>query len=112
MSDDFISSVKVETKGAHEHVSIWVRGQLVGKLVTGPFDGERIKAALLGANVPSLALEFHVLYHLTARLVSDLARGREVDLDELIDQLRRLRPTFDACTAACSDLSSESREGH
>jgi hypothetical protein len=52
--------------------------------------------------VPALELEFHVLYHLTARLVSDLAGGREVNLDELIDQLRRLQPTFDACTAACS----------
>ena len=53
--------------------------------------------------VPSLELEFHVRYHLTGRLVSDLAAGREVNLDELIEQLRRLRPTFDACTAACSE---------
>ncbi len=45
----FITSVRVETVGAHEHVSVWVRGQLVGTLIVGPGDGERIKNALLGA---------------------------------------------------------------
>ncbi len=45
----FITSVRVETIGIHEHVSVWVRGQLVGTLIVGDGDGERIKNALLGA---------------------------------------------------------------
>lgn len=49
MTTPFISSVKIETRGAHEHVHIWVRGQLVGTLVVSPGDGDRIKQALLGA---------------------------------------------------------------
>lgn len=49
MTDDLNTSVRVEPFGAHEHVRVWVRGQLVGTLITRPGDGERLKNALLGA---------------------------------------------------------------
>jgi hypothetical protein len=49
MPKDFITSVKVATHGGHENVQVWVRDELVGALIVGPGDGERIKNALLGA---------------------------------------------------------------
>jgi hypothetical protein len=49
MPRDFITSVKVEPQGGYDHVQVWVRGELVGVLITKPDDGERIKNALLGA---------------------------------------------------------------
>jgi hypothetical protein len=49
MPEDFITSVKVEPHGGHENVQVWVRGELVGALIVGLGDGERIKNALCGA---------------------------------------------------------------
>lgn len=49
MAEEFVTSVTVNPAGAHELVSVWVRGQLIGTLTVGPGDGERIKNALLGA---------------------------------------------------------------
>ena len=42
----FITSVRIERKGMHEHVTIWIRSQLVGELVMGPGDAERFGAVL------------------------------------------------------------------
>lgn len=36
----FVTSVRVSPAGAHEYVSVWIRGQNVGTLVVGKGDGE------------------------------------------------------------------------
>lgn len=47
MTDPFISSANVETRGAHDHVHVFVRGQNIGELVCGLGDGERVRNILL-----------------------------------------------------------------
>lgn len=47
MADPFISSANVETRGAHDHVHVFVRGQNIGELVCGLGDGERVRNILL-----------------------------------------------------------------
>lgn len=103
MSDDFITSVRVELRGAHEHVSVWVRGQLVGNLIVGIGDGDRMQAVLLGmgsgADPHWLVKDFHILYRLTERLVADLDAEKVTDLGWIRLQLQRLAPAFEECEA-------------
>lgn len=47
MTEPFITSVRVETKGAHDHVSVWVQGALTGTLVVGADQGEQLRQRLL-----------------------------------------------------------------
>lgn len=47
MADRFVSSVHVETFGAHSLVSVFVRGQNVGALTCGHGDADRLRAILL-----------------------------------------------------------------
>lgn len=42
----FVSSVRVETVGGHDHVKVWIRGQSVGELVVGAGDGAPLAALL------------------------------------------------------------------
>jgi hypothetical protein len=95
----FISSVKVETKGAHEHVHIWVRGQLVGTLIMSQGDGARMKAAL---GDPSwLVKDFHVLYHVAEveAVQAQLDGYDTANRRDLSRQLARLRPALEECDA-------------
>lgn len=100
MSDALISSVRVETIGAHEHVRFWVRGQFCGSLVVGPGDGERFKQAL--AEPLWLVKDFHVLYLAAeAALAQAHLDGYETaHLRDLARQLQRLKPAYDACEGA------------
>lgn len=93
----FISSVQVETFGAHEHVRVWVRGQLVGTLVVGKGDGERMRAAL---GDPSwLVKDFHALYHAALDVSESVVEpSRETPPQRFLRaQLARLRPAFLEC---------------
>lgn len=47
MTEPFITSVKVDTKGNHDHVWVFVEGKCVGSLVCGKGDGERLQNILL-----------------------------------------------------------------
>jgi hypothetical protein len=97
VSTPLVTSVKVESRGGHEHVSIWVRGQLVGRLVVGPGDGERMRQAF---GDPSwLVKDFTVLYR-AAKEASDRALLGGYDTPEMRDlgrQVRRLSPAFVYC---------------
>jgi hypothetical protein len=42
-----VSSVRVEPRGIHEHVSVWVQGALAGTLIVGPGQGELLRSLLL-----------------------------------------------------------------
>lgn len=91
----FISSVQVELIGAHEHVRVWVRGQLAGTLIVGPGDGARMRAAL---GDPSwLVKDFHVLYR--TALDAATARSDVAARVHLNAQLDRLRSAFLECDA-------------
>jgi len=96
MSAPFITSIRVETFGAHEHVRIWVRGQLVGTLIMGPGDGARLEA-LLG-EPPWLAKDFNVLYRVTRDLLLAVGSADETRtahaLNAVAAQLTRLEPAF------------------
>ncbi len=46
-----VSSVRVVSYGAHEHVEVWNRGGLSGTLTVCRGDGEKIRALLLAARV-------------------------------------------------------------
>jgi hypothetical protein len=49
----FITSVAIEpSKGPHEYVSVWIRGQNVGTLCVGKGDGEPLAAILRGDASP------------------------------------------------------------
>ena len=44
--DAFVTSMRVEKQGFHEHVSLWLRHQCVGTLIVGPGDGEHLAGLL------------------------------------------------------------------
>ncbi len=99
MSGSLISSVQVQTLGAHEHVRIWVRGQYVGTLIMGPGDGEQLRQAF--ADPAWLVKDFSVLY----RAAEAEAAQAHLDgydtahLRDLARQLERLKPAFAECDA-------------
>jgi hypothetical protein len=45
--DPFVTSVQVETNGNHDRVTVFVRHQQVGSLISGKGDGERLQNILL-----------------------------------------------------------------
>lgn len=47
MTDPFVTSVKVDTKGGHDTVWVFVEGKCVGQLVCGLGHGERLQNVLL-----------------------------------------------------------------
>lgn len=47
-----VTSVRVERRGVHELVSVWIRGQQVGTLIVSPGEGIKL-VAMLGGNVVS-----------------------------------------------------------
>ena len=53
MTAPLVTSAKVETFGAHDHVRVWIRGQLAGSLTVGKGDGPELRAALLAATPPA-----------------------------------------------------------
>jgi hypothetical protein len=54
VTDRFISSIAVETRGAHEHVTVFIRGRNVGTLVCGDGEGAALAATLQGASLFSI----------------------------------------------------------
>jgi hypothetical protein len=97
MSTPLVTSVKVEKIGAHEHVRVWVRGQLAGSLVVGIGDGERMRQAF---GDPSwLVQDFHALYNAAFDVSESVVEpGRETPPQRVLRaQLRRLSPAFVYC---------------
>jgi hypothetical protein len=43
----FVTSVRVDTRGSHEWVTVWIQGRNVGTLTVGQGDGERLKRLLM-----------------------------------------------------------------
>jgi hypothetical protein len=43
----FVTSVRVDTRGSHEWVTVWIQGRNVGTLTVGHGDGERLKLLLM-----------------------------------------------------------------
>jgi hypothetical protein len=71
-----VSSVVVHREGAHEAVNVWVRGQLVGKLLVGEGQGEPLRTQLLAVvSLKSLLAERGELQALLAT-----AEARVVEL--------------------------------
>lgn len=54
MTDRFISSVTLETRGAHQHVTVFIRGRNVGTLVCGLGEGAPLAALIECANFMNL----------------------------------------------------------
>jgi hypothetical protein len=107
MSGPLITSVKVETYGAHDHVRVWVRGQLAGSLTVGKSDGSALKRLLLataemqGDDVSWLVKDFHVLYHSALDVSESVVEpDRETPPQRFLRaQLARLAPAFERCEA-------------
>lgn len=96
-----ITSVRVERRGAHDHVHIHVDGKLSGTLVVDAGDGWAFSAKLqgLGAAEEWLVKDFNVLYRAARAVVNTEpdARGN-VDggrADHLERQIARLRPAYE-----------------
>ncbi len=101
----FISSVRRETKGAHEHVTVFIEGRNVGTLVCGQGEGARLELLLGASPLPPrapdewLIKDFNVLYR-AARRFSEACYGRGDEgpyapHQDLAAQLDRLRPAYD-----------------
>ncbi len=102
----FISSVRRETKGAHEHVTVFIEGRNVGTLVCGQGEGARLELLLGASPLPPrqapdewLIKDFNVLYRVTRDLLRCVGNGDESTtaraLNAVAGQLTRLRPAFD-----------------
>ena len=52
-----VSSVRVQTIGAHVHVSVWNRGAFAGRLVVDPNDADTIAWRLLASDTAAPAAE-------------------------------------------------------
>lgn len=44
-----VTSILVETRGAHDHVTVWVDGANSGTLIVGEGDGRSLVALIVGA---------------------------------------------------------------
>lgn len=44
--DDFVTSARLELRGGHEHVAIWVHHQAIGAVILDQGDGEKFLALL------------------------------------------------------------------
>lgn len=56
-SDGPLTSARVEVAGAHERLTIWVRGASVGSLTLGPGEGAEVAIAMgFVEGVPSMPL--------------------------------------------------------
>jgi hypothetical protein len=53
--EQLVTSVRVERAGAHERVTIWLRGANVGALTAGEGDGQRLRRLLLSEDVVARA---------------------------------------------------------
>lgn len=91
MSGAFVTSVRVDPKGGHEYVSIWIRSAFVGTLCVGEGQGQRL-CQLLQGEAELSAGEHRVTWRGSVLdLVTDLrAVLRVVDLAELAQELGRL----------------------
>lgn len=99
-----ITSVRVEIRGGHDCVRVWVDGKLSGELLTDAGRGEelasllRVKAMATGAEPSWLVKDFNVLYR-CALAFSEACLGRgdarpyQPHLN-LQAQLERLKPAF------------------
>ncbi len=47
-----VTSVRVETRGAHEHVTVWVDGANVGTLIVGDGQGKWLADRLWEGDLP------------------------------------------------------------
>lgn len=51
---DRVTSVRVELRGAHAHLTVWWCGKLSGTLVVGEDEAIALEAVLLGNTLPEL----------------------------------------------------------
>lgn len=58
-SQAFITSVRIEKGGAHEYVSVWIRGANVGTLCVREGDAERLALILRGCSCAASYLDRH-----------------------------------------------------
>jgi hypothetical protein len=107
VSGPLITSVKVETIGSHDHVRVWVRGQLTGTLIVSKGEGAALRRLMLataemqGDDVSWLVKDFHVLYRVAeAEAVQAHLDGYDTaHRRDLARQLARLAPAFERCEA-------------
>lgn len=92
-----ISSVRIETAGAHDHVSVWVDGACAGTLTVNEGDGEELKRLLLAGAAP------------LAPALRPAAVPSEAALRPLFDEIRWV--PLDECQLTDGDVVDVSAAG-
>lgn len=79
--NELVTSVRVERHGAHEGVTLWLRGMQVGTLTVGEGDGQRLRRLLLSEKIVARARELVRLWKsqdgFNATVVDDLSLAVE-----------------------------------
>jgi hypothetical protein len=92
VSDPFVTSATIETRGAHDHVRVFIRHQMSGELVVSRGDGPLVQARLMLGDWPETA-------------VDPTERPTPVPPPSLVEMLRKGRIDIEDVPWLCKDFA-------